>query len=50
MTLVFGLDEFTDPQWQTWWGMMKTPLVDPAKRPTIEQEEPEPAEACLSRR
>src|SRR5438067_2398591 len=26
-TLVFGLGEFTDPGWQTWWGMMKTPFV-----------------------
>lgn len=32
-TLVFGLDEFTDPGWQTWWGMIKTPFVDPAKPP-----------------
>jgi sterol desaturase/sphingolipid hydroxylase (fatty acid hydroxylase superfamily) len=30
-TLVFGLREFTDPGWQSWWGMMKTPFVDPAK-------------------
>jgi sterol desaturase/sphingolipid hydroxylase (fatty acid hydroxylase superfamily) len=29
-TLVFGLDEFTDPHWQSWWGMMKTPLVNPS--------------------
>jgi sterol desaturase/sphingolipid hydroxylase (fatty acid hydroxylase superfamily) len=28
-TLVFGLDEFTDPGWQSWWGMMKTPFVNP---------------------
>jgi sterol desaturase/sphingolipid hydroxylase (fatty acid hydroxylase superfamily) len=28
-TLVFGLDEFTDPGWQSWGGMMKTPFVNP---------------------
>lgn len=26
-TLVFGLAEFTDPTWQTWWGMWKTPFI-----------------------
>jgi sterol desaturase/sphingolipid hydroxylase (fatty acid hydroxylase superfamily) len=26
-TLVFGLNEFSDPGWQTWSGMMKTPFV-----------------------
>jgi hypothetical protein len=25
-TLVFGLDELSDPGWQSWWGMMKTPF------------------------
>ena len=25
-TLVFGLGELSDPGWQTWWGMMKTPF------------------------
>jgi sterol desaturase/sphingolipid hydroxylase (fatty acid hydroxylase superfamily) len=29
-TLVFGLNEFTEPRWQTWWGMMKTPFVEPS--------------------
>jgi hypothetical protein len=29
-TLVFGLNEFTDPGWQSWWGMTKTPFVNPA--------------------
>jgi len=48
-TLVFGLNEFTDPQWQSWWGMMKTPFVGPAKPPASEHNEPDPAEACLSR-
>jgi sterol desaturase/sphingolipid hydroxylase (fatty acid hydroxylase superfamily) len=44
-TLVFGLKEFTDPGWQTWWGMMKTPLGD-ANRQSEESlpEGPEPAE------
>jgi sterol desaturase/sphingolipid hydroxylase (fatty acid hydroxylase superfamily) len=28
-TIVFGLEEFTDPSWQTWWGMWKTPFVNP---------------------
>ena len=32
-TLVFGLDEWSDPQWQNWWGMMKTPFVKPTKSP-----------------
>jgi sterol desaturase/sphingolipid hydroxylase (fatty acid hydroxylase superfamily) len=31
-TLVFGLGEFSDPGWQSWWGMMKTPFVDPIRR------------------
>lgn len=25
-TIVFGLKEFTEPAWQSWWGMWKTPL------------------------
>jgi sterol desaturase/sphingolipid hydroxylase (fatty acid hydroxylase superfamily) len=29
-TLVFGLGEFTDAALQTWWGMIKTPFVNPA--------------------
>lgn len=28
-TLVFGLGEFTDASWQTGWGMLKTPFVNP---------------------
>jgi sterol desaturase/sphingolipid hydroxylase (fatty acid hydroxylase superfamily) len=28
-TIVFGLEEFADPTWQTWWGMWKTPFVNP---------------------
>jgi sterol desaturase/sphingolipid hydroxylase (fatty acid hydroxylase superfamily) len=30
-TLVFGLHEYTDPSWQSLWGMTKTPFVDPRK-------------------
>jgi sterol desaturase/sphingolipid hydroxylase (fatty acid hydroxylase superfamily) len=30
-TLMFGLDDFTDPAWQTWWGMMKTPFIPPTR-------------------
>ncbi len=26
-TLVFGLPVFGEPQWQTWWGMLKTPFA-----------------------
>jgi sterol desaturase/sphingolipid hydroxylase (fatty acid hydroxylase superfamily) len=33
-TLVFGLNEFTDPKWQNWWEMMKTPFVNPTKTST----------------
>jgi sterol desaturase/sphingolipid hydroxylase (fatty acid hydroxylase superfamily) len=29
-TIVFGLEEFTAPEWQSWWGMWKTPFVNPA--------------------
>jgi sterol desaturase/sphingolipid hydroxylase (fatty acid hydroxylase superfamily) len=31
-TLVFGLDEFSDPGWQNWWGMMETPFVSPSRQ------------------
>jgi len=34
-TLVFGLDEFTDAGWQSWWGMMKTPFVTPGRQSGI---------------
>ena len=42
-TLVFGLEEFTDPRWQSWWGMMKTPFVDPTKTPASKPEAANPA-------
>jgi sterol desaturase/sphingolipid hydroxylase (fatty acid hydroxylase superfamily) len=28
----FGLEEFSDPDWQRWWGMWKTPFVDPGRQ------------------
>jgi sterol desaturase/sphingolipid hydroxylase (fatty acid hydroxylase superfamily) len=49
-TLVFGLNEFTDPGWQSWWGMMKTPFVDAEQPRATEHEETDRTEACLSRR
>jgi len=49
-TLVFGLGEFTDPAWQSWWGMMRPPFVDPAKTPSSAPQVADPAEACLSRK
>lgn len=27
-SLVFGLEEFREPGWQSWWGMMKTPFAN----------------------
>jgi sterol desaturase/sphingolipid hydroxylase (fatty acid hydroxylase superfamily) len=27
-TIVFGLKTFTEPSWQSWWGMMRTPFVN----------------------
>jgi sterol desaturase/sphingolipid hydroxylase (fatty acid hydroxylase superfamily) len=42
-TLVFGLDEFRDVSWQTWWGMLKTPFVNatsnPGQPPSEDREE-----------
>ncbi len=46
-TLVFGLNEFTDPQWQTWWGMMKTPLAEPAVTADRVTEE-SPSNRCVA--
>jgi sterol desaturase/sphingolipid hydroxylase (fatty acid hydroxylase superfamily) len=36
-TLVFGLNEFSEPSWQSWWGMMKTPFVNPEKTASVDQ-------------
>jgi sterol desaturase/sphingolipid hydroxylase (fatty acid hydroxylase superfamily) len=43
-TLAFGLEEFRDASWQSWWGMLKTPFVNPTSTPgqTL-REEPEPS-------
>jgi sterol desaturase/sphingolipid hydroxylase (fatty acid hydroxylase superfamily) len=32
-TLVFGLEEFRDVTWQTWWGMLRTPFVNATPNP-----------------
>src|SRR5262245_42801993 len=49
-TLVFGLNEFTDPGWQSWWGMMKTPFVEAAQPRASEHEEVDAAEVCLPKK
>jgi len=38
-TLVFGLPEFTDARWQSWWGMMKTPFAHRATTSTSAPQE-----------
>jgi sterol desaturase/sphingolipid hydroxylase (fatty acid hydroxylase superfamily) len=49
-TLVFGLREFTEPSWQTWWGMVKTPIVNPpSKLPEAAAQESRPNEPALPR-
>lgn len=45
-TLVFGLNEFTDARWQTFWGMMKTPLADLLKPAATEGEGSGSTEPC----
>lgn len=44
-TIVFGLDEFTDSSWQTWWGMWKTPFIA-VKRVEPPNISPEPHDAA----
>ena len=42
-SIVFGLNEFTAPGWQTFGGMLKTPFVNPTPtsgQPPSEQPEP----------
>jgi sterol desaturase/sphingolipid hydroxylase (fatty acid hydroxylase superfamily) len=34
-TLVYGLEAFREPGWQTWWGMWKTPFVDSPSQPAV---------------
>lgn len=43
-TILFGLKEFTDPSWQTWWGMWKTPFiaVKQVEAPPDDESHPEP--------
>jgi sterol desaturase/sphingolipid hydroxylase (fatty acid hydroxylase superfamily) len=38
-SIVFGLNEFTDPGWQTSWGMLRTPFVKPPSTSTADQPE-----------
>jgi sterol desaturase/sphingolipid hydroxylase (fatty acid hydroxylase superfamily) len=43
-TLQFGLPDFPGPGWQTVWGMLKTPFVNPAPSPGQQlSEEPQPS-------
>jgi sterol desaturase/sphingolipid hydroxylase (fatty acid hydroxylase superfamily) len=35
-TLRYGLSDFSEPGWQTVWGMLRTPFVLPPKRPNSE--------------
>jgi sterol desaturase/sphingolipid hydroxylase (fatty acid hydroxylase superfamily) len=43
-TLVFGLKEFRDAAWQTWWGMFKTPFVNATPNPRQQRcEQPAPS-------
>ena len=37
-TIVFGLQILTDPSWQSWWGMMRTPFVTPSDEGTRSQD------------
>lgn len=48
-TIVFGLEEFTDRSWQTWWGMWKTPFsaVKRFEPPPTSDESPHEAEAVM---
>jgi sterol desaturase/sphingolipid hydroxylase (fatty acid hydroxylase superfamily) len=39
-TLDFGLDEFDQPRWQTFWGMLKTPFVSPQPGRSADGETP----------
>jgi sterol desaturase/sphingolipid hydroxylase (fatty acid hydroxylase superfamily) len=49
-SLVFGLEEFTEAAWQGWWGMLKTPFVDPTQGPrrVFPEEQKRSSEAELS--
>jgi sterol desaturase/sphingolipid hydroxylase (fatty acid hydroxylase superfamily) len=45
-TIRFGLEAYTDPSWQSWWGMLKTPFVSPQSQPTEPTGEPDRADAA----
>jgi sterol desaturase/sphingolipid hydroxylase (fatty acid hydroxylase superfamily) len=48
-TLVFGLDEFREPLWQSWWGMWKTPFAIPQGNANESHPEAKTAsEACAT--
>ena len=36
-SIVFGLNEFEEPRWQTWWGMLKTPFVKKPAEPLLSE-------------
>ncbi|MBI1899572.1 MAG: sterol desaturase family protein [Planctomycetia bacterium] len=45
-TIQFGLDDYDEPRWQTFWGMLRTPLRsdrEPKDAPSPTPREPEPA-------
>lgn len=41
-TLRYGLDEFRDPEWQSLWGMIRTPLAPSSAAPPANAEQAEP--------
>jgi sterol desaturase/sphingolipid hydroxylase (fatty acid hydroxylase superfamily) len=47
-TLQFGLEEFPDPSWQSWWGMWKTPFVKPPRSERRESDDDESVPAGAS--
>lgn len=49
-SIVFGLKEFTDPGWQNFGGMLKTPFVNPTTSPEDHPDEPAYSEACMAGR
>jgi sterol desaturase/sphingolipid hydroxylase (fatty acid hydroxylase superfamily) len=49
-TIVFGLKEYTDSEWQGWWGMWKTPFSDPKnipEKPPAEEASPIESEPLM---
>jgi sterol desaturase/sphingolipid hydroxylase (fatty acid hydroxylase superfamily) len=49
-TLQYGLPDFTDPGWQTVWGMLRTPSIFPPKHPSSEgaRQQDESREGCAA--